>query len=243
MNHAQHRIELTAAFRWAARLGWQSGICNHFSLAVEESNDGPAGILINPQGFQWSELSASSLLLMDYSGNILTGNGSVERTAFFIHLAIHNAEPLAKCVLHSHPPYSTAIMCTKPGRLVNCHQDSLRFHNRISYDDNFGGIATSTNEGDRIASTLASKPIVLMANHGVSVTGRTVAHALDDFYYLESAAKYQVLAQSTGNTLNIIDDNDADRMAADFAGDEEQITAHLESILRILIREEANFKN
>lgn len=243
MNHTQQRIELTAALRWASRLGWQSGICNHFSLAVDESESGPAGILINPQGYQWSELTASSLLLMDQSGKIIDGEGSVERTAFFIHLGIHNAEPLAKCVLHSHPPYTTAIMCTKPGRLVNCHQDSLRYHNRIAYDDNFGGIAVTENEGNRIASTLASKPIVLMANHGVSVTGKTVAAALDDFYYLESAAKYQILAQSTGNPLNIIKDADADRMAADFAGDEGQIIGHMESILRILSREEPSFRN
>jgi ribulose-5-phosphate 4-epimerase/fuculose-1-phosphate aldolase len=243
MNHTQQRIELTAALRWASRLGWQSGICNHFSLAVDESEDGPAGILINPQGYQWSELTASSLLLMDQAGKIIDGEGSVERTAFFIHLGIHNAEPLAKCVLHSHPPYTTAIMCTKPGRLVNCHQDSLIFHKRIAYDDNFGGIANSENEGGRIASTLASKPIVLMANHGVSVTGKSVAHALDDFYYLESAAKFQVLAQSTGNPLNIIADEDADRMASGFGTDENQIKGHMDSILRILTREEPDFTN
>jgi ribulose-5-phosphate 4-epimerase/fuculose-1-phosphate aldolase len=241
MNHQSSRVELAAALRWAARMGWQSGICNHFSLAVD-NDDGSEGILINPQGYQWSELTASSLLLLDTSGQVVEGDGSVEDTAFFIHLAVHRSTPSARCVLHAHPPYSTAIMCTRPGRLLNCHQDSLKFHGRIAYDDNFGGIAGDEAEGNRIADSLESQPIVLMANHGVSVTGRSVWQALDDFYYLESAARFQILAQSTGTPLKIIDDAEADRLAPGFQTDQLQAQGYFESILRILDKEEPEFR-
>ena len=50
MSHQANREDLAAALRWASRMGWQSGICNHFSLAVDQDGDATAGILINPQG-------------------------------------------------------------------------------------------------------------------------------------------------------------------------------------------------
>ena len=83
VHHQAEREDLAAALRWAARLGWQSGICNHFSLAVDATEDGgPAGILVNPQGYHWSEVTASSLLLMDEDGEVLEGDGYVEATAY-----------------------------------------------------------------------------------------------------------------------------------------------------------------
>lgn len=243
MHHQTHREDLTAALRWAVRMDWQSGICNHFSLAVDADGDAPAGILINPQGYHWSELTASSLLLMDYDGNVIEGDGIVEPTAFFIHMAIHSRVPTAKCVLHAHPPYSTAIMCTEGGRILNCNQDSLRFHRRIAYDDDYGGAADDAEEGNRIAGALGNKQIMLMAHHGVTVTGPTTAKALDDFYYLEVAAKSQILAQSTGMPLKVMDEAVADLHAPPIQKDEEQMIGHFASIRRILDKEEPDYRS
>ena len=242
MHHKEHRVDLAAALRWAVRMGWQSGICNHFSLAVDQDGNAPAGVLINPQGYHWSELTASSLLLMNYEGEVIEGDGVVEPTAFFIHMAIHSRVPTAKCVLHAHPPYSTAIMSTEHGRIMNCNQDSLRFHRRIAYDDDFGGAAGDENEGNRIAGALGNKQIMLMAHHGITVTGATTAKALDDFYYLEVAAKVQVLAQSTGQPLKIMDEATADEQAPPIQAEEDQMIGHFASIKRILDKEEPEYR-
>ncbi|MEM7428655.1 MAG: class II aldolase/adducin family protein [Pseudomonadota bacterium] len=244
LHHRNEREDLAAALRWAARLGWQSGICNHFSLAVEETDEGgPAGVLVNPQGYHWSEVTASSLLLMDEAGDVLEGDGYVEATAYYIHSAIHKRVPTAKCVMHAHPPQTTAIMCTERGRLVNCHQDCLRFHRRIAYDDDFGGVAEHKEEGDRIANALGNRPIMMMAHHGITVTGPDVSRTLDDFYYLENAAKYQHIAQSSGAKLKVIDEETADRLAPAFQKQDEQITGHFAAIRRILDREEPEYKH
>ncbi len=241
MSHQEKRRQLAAALRWAARLGWQSGICNHFSLAVDEDEDSQEGILINPQGYHWSEVTASSLLLLNSQGEILEGEGTVEDTAFFIHCAIHEQIPSARCVLHAHPPHSTAIMCTKRGRLLNIHQDSLRFHKRIAYDDDFGGVADNASEGLRIAKAMRDRPIMMMAHHGVTVAGSTVAEALDSFYYLEVAARFQILAASTGDTLRVMSEETADRLAPGFQLLNEQPTGHFAAIQRILDREEPEY--
>ena len=43
--------------------------------------------------------------------------------------------------------------------------------------------------------------IAFLKNHGVIVTGRNIAEAWDDLYYLERAAAVQILAMSTGRPL------------------------------------------
>ena len=139
----EERRDLAAALRLAAREGWQSGICNHFSYAVDEHR-----FLINPQGYHWSEVTASNLLMVDKAGNVIEGDGEVERSAFYIHYHIHHTAPAARCVLHAHPRYATALVCVEGGKLEYSHQDSLRFYDRIAYDDQFNGAVMEDNEGD-----------------------------------------------------------------------------------------------
>ncbi len=179
---------------------------------------------------------------MNYQGGVIEGLGIIEPTAFFIHIAIHSRVPTAKCILHAHPPYSTAIMSTKNGQIFNCSQDSLRFHQRISYDDAFGGATNDENKGNRIAGALGSKQIMLMAHHGITVTAPTTAKALDDFYYLEVAARVQVLALSTGQPLKVMDNAIADKHAPIIQAEKDQINSHFASIKRILDKEEPEYR-
>ena len=80
------RVDLAAVLRWSARLGYQQGICNHYSFLLPGHDD---LFLVNPEGFFWSEITASSLLVCDLDGNIVEGSGTVERTAFCLHAPIH----------------------------------------------------------------------------------------------------------------------------------------------------------
>ena len=71
------RIDLAAALRWAARLGLNEGVCNHFSLALA-----PDRYLINPQGLHWSEVCVADMLLVDGQGQVLEGRHPIEPSAF-----------------------------------------------------------------------------------------------------------------------------------------------------------------
>ena len=106
------RIDLAAAFRWAVRLGLSEGVDNHFSMAVPDDDGVMRGkrFLINPYGWHWSEITASSLVLCDEMGNVLDGENTVEDTAFFIHSRIHVNVPKAVVVLHNHMPYTLSLI-------------------------------------------------------------------------------------------------------------------------------------
>jgi ribulose-5-phosphate 4-epimerase/fuculose-1-phosphate aldolase len=197
----QQRVDLAAAFRAAARYGFNEGIDNHFSLLAGGRRD---RFLLNPYGPHWSELSASDLLLLDLEGNVIDGAGRPERTAFVIHRAVHLARPDARCVLHTHMPYATALSMTEAGLQTRASQNAMLFHGRVARLD-YGGLADATAEGERIASAFADRTTALLLdNHGVLVIGNTVAEAWERLYFLERACQVQVLAQSTGSPLRLV---------------------------------------
>lgn len=233
------RVDLAAALRYAFRLGLHEGVCNHFSLALSE--DG-SEFLVNPQGLHWSELRASDLVRVRADGTILSGSGPVEDSAFHIHGRMHIARPDARCILHTHMPYATALTSVENGRLLPLNQNALRFTGEIAYDDDYGGLALDGSEGDRLAAALGDKRILFMANHGVAVAGRDVASAFDDLYYVERACQNQVLAMSTGRPLKPVSQEEIRATKAEFErSGPEQGRLHFEAIKRILDRDEPDY--
>ena len=230
----QARIDLTAALRWAVRLGLSEGICNHFSLTLPGH---PDHFLINPQGFHWSEIKPDDLVILDGKGEIIAGKNSVEPTAFFIHGGVHRGNNKA-CVLHTHMPYATALTLLENGELLWANQNALRFHGRIAYDrGGYGGVALAKDEGDRMCKALGKADMLFLEHHGVLVCGDSVAYAFDDLYYLERSCMVQVLAQSTGQKLKTIKPELRQAVADQIGGERQQSVLHFEALKRILDRE------
>ena len=234
----QARIDLAAALRWAARLGLNEGICNHFSLVVPGTAD---HFLINPQGLHWSEITPADLVMTDSEGNIIEGKHQVEATAFFIHGRLHLGKLNAACVLHTHMPYTTALSLIDGGRLEWANQNALRFYGRVAYDECYNGLVLDPEEGDRIAAQAQNADLLFLANHGVIVCGDSVARAFNDLYYLERACMVQVLAQSTGKPLRLVDDSIAALTGRQIA-EEKQYLLHFEALKRMLDRDEPGWR-
>jgi len=190
--------------------------------------------LINPQGIHWLELVPSDIVTVDAAGNRIAGNRAVEPTAFFIHSRIHRAKPSARCIMHAHMPYATALSLLEGGRLEWCSQNAVRFYGRTAYDSVYNGLALDDAEGDRICAALAKADVLFMANHGVLVRGDSIANVFDDLYYLERAAMVQVLAQSTGGKLRIVPDAVAAQTAQQHAQERQQSALYLEALKRRL---------
>jgi len=236
-DDSQLRTDLAAAFRLAARFGWHESIANHFSVAV--SDDG-GHFLLNPWGLHFSEIRARDLLVVDTKGEVVEGEGEVDRTAACIHGPIHARLSHARCVLHTHMPYATALSSLEGMRLEPIHQNATRFYDLVAYDDEFGGLALEVEEGERICAALGNKSALFMANHGVTVVGGSVAEAFDDLYYLEMACRNQVLALSTGRTLKPMPETVARKTAEQWRQCWEPET-HFAALKRMLDREEPDY--
>jgi ribulose-5-phosphate 4-epimerase/fuculose-1-phosphate aldolase len=233
------RTDLAAALRWAAKLGFGEGVCNHFSVAVP----GPVErFLINPQGFHWSEITPADLVLVDAHGRKITGRHNVEPTAFFIHGNIHRGKPSARCVLHTHMPYATTLTVVQGGRLEWSSQNSLKFYGRIAYDEDYNGLALDDAEGERMCRQLGQADVLFLANHGIIVTGETLAESFDDLYYLERACMLQVLGMGTGQPLRVVADEIAARTGRQMQEESQQAALHFEALKRLLDRDDLGWR-
>ena len=236
---ADARIDLTAALRLAARMALNEGVCNHFSMEVPGA---PDRFLINPQGFHWSELTPDDLMVVDENGKVREGKHQVEPTAFYIHSRVH-LRCTKKVVLHTHMPFATALTIIEGGRLeISANQNAMRFHGRTAYDEGYGGVALSDDEGDRIASALGNADILFMAHHGLIVGGDRMDYTFDDLYYLERSCMVQVLAQSTGNPLRKQSDEVCESVSKQIGGERQQSELHFAALKRLLDRDEPGWR-
>lgn len=196
------RCDMAAVFRASARYGWNEQIGNHNSLMLPQSRPDDAPLfLINPRGYMFQELTASSLIVCDLDGNVMRGKGELRKVAFHIHARIHLKNPGASCVLHVHPQYLTALSMLEEPQFSMAHGNNLFLNDRVVVD-NWGGQPVHDNEeGDRIAGLLGDKTIMVMGGHGVTVVGPTVEEAFDDLYAAERTCMYQMTAQMTGQKL------------------------------------------
>lgn len=230
----QARVDLAACLRAAARLGLEEGICNHFSALVPGH---PDLFFVNRLGWAFEEATASSLLICDFEGNVVAGDGMPEATAFFIHARLHKMAPRVGAAFHTHMPNATALSMIEGDPFIWAGQTALKFYGRIAIDENYNGLALDEREGDRIAAVLGDKDILFMRNHGVMVCAPNIAEAWDDLYYLERAAEVQLKAMSAGRRLLVVADDVATQAARQMReGDPESARMHLESIRRVLDR-------
>ena len=233
----QVRKELAAAFRWAARLNFHEAVANHFSMAV--SDDGQQ-FVVNRAGTHFSQVTASGLVLVDTAMKGDPLQHGVDPTAWVLHSYLHRNVPHAKCVLHTHMPYTTALACLKDFEFLMLDQNASAFHGRIAYDDTYTGLASSLEEGERLAALMGDKTVLFLKNHGVVSIGDTVAQAYRRLYKLEKACQTQVLAMSTGKALNILSDEVIQRVQTPSGADRhprgERERLYFEANMRILDR-------
>lgn len=233
------RSDLAASFRWVARLGMHESVANHFSLAVSEAGD---RFLMNPRGMHFSRIRARDLLLLDaHDRAALDRPSAPDPTAWYIHGAIHRLLPQARCVMHLHPRYSTALAALADSTMLPIDQNTMRFFNRVAIDDGFGGMALSDDEGARLAGLIGDKRVLLMGNHGVLVAAPTVAEALDTIYYFERAAETQMIALATGRPLRICSDAVAEQTAREWEAYSQTWFDHLREVRAILDRDEPDY--
>lgn len=237
----QLRVDLAAAFRLAAHYDWHEAVANHFSVAV--SKDGKE-FLMNPRWRHFSKVKASEMLLLNSDDkSTMSGPNAPDLTAWSLHGRLHAALPHARCIIHLHPPYATAIASLADPEIKAIDQNTARFFNRVAVDMGYGGMANSDEEGDRLARLMGNKSIMMMGNHGVLICAATIAEAFDLTYYLERSCRNLVLAYQTGQKLHVMSNEVAEKTAQEWEADREQFHSHFAEMKLILDGQDTSYKN
>jgi ribulose-5-phosphate 4-epimerase/fuculose-1-phosphate aldolase len=207
------RIALAACYRLIAHFGMDDLIYTHISARVpgEEGH-----FLINPFGLMFNEITASSLVKIDYDGKVVEDNGYPVNTAgFVIHSAVHMERPEVNCVLHTHTRAGVAVSCLAEG-LLHVNQHSAMFYGRVAYHD-YEGIALDLDERTRLVRDLGDKPAMVLRNHGLLTAGRTVQEAFTLMYYLEQSCRIQIELMAAGGKITRVSGNVLQHTAQQFA--------------------------
>jgi ribulose-5-phosphate 4-epimerase/fuculose-1-phosphate aldolase len=191
----QVRVDLAAAYQIAAIFKWTDLIYTHFSARVPGTEE----FLINAYGLMFDEITASSLVKIDWEGKILEDPTELgyNEAGFVIHSCMHKARPEINCVIHTHARAGVAVSAMKCG-LLPISQHAMRVQQDVTYHD-YEGVALYKDEQARMAADLGkTSKAMILRNHGLLVLGETVREAVEIMYYLDCACQIQVDAMAGG---------------------------------------------
>src|SRR2546428_4045334 len=178
------RISLAACYRLVHHYGMDDLVYNHISVRVpgEEGH-----FLINAYGMTYDEISASSLVKIDFDGKVVQDSGTgygIHHAGFVIHSAVHRGLPNVACVIHTHTPAGMAISAMKCG-LLPLTQNAM-FFSGVGYHD-YEGPAVDLDEQKRLVSDFGDHVAMVLRNHGLLAVGATIPEAFITMYWLERA--------------------------------------------------------
>jgi ribulose-5-phosphate 4-epimerase/fuculose-1-phosphate aldolase len=192
------REDLAALYRTVAERKWDDHIFTHMTARVPAT---PNHFLVNPLGLAFNEITASSLLKIDDTGEkVLESEYPVLRAAFIIHSAVYKAVPQAQCAIHLHTPFGTAVSAQEDGLLpITQHAMML---GRIAYHE-YEGVAVNEDECERLGRDFDGCNVMILRNHGTLSWGISIPDAFNYAYNFERACEYQINAMAGGAKLHM----------------------------------------
>jgi len=189
------RVELAAGHRVLAHYGVNDLTYNHFGLRVPGE---PDCMLIKRTDWMFCEVTASSLLKVDFDGNVLTETDvrSIKGGALIIHAGLLKSRPDLSATLHTHTVAGMGVAAHKFG-LLPINQHALRFYGELKYH-NFEGFEFDPGMTSRLVRDLEGGTLMILRNHGVLVCGESVAECVVNHHWLEMACQGQIAALSAG---------------------------------------------
>lgn len=154
-----------------------------------------AGFLITPSGVPAEACTAADMVLVDYHGN--HRSALAPSSEWQLHRDIYVARADAGAILHAHSPFATALACQRRA-IPAFHYMIARFGGtdvRCAPYATFGTAALSA----ATVSALDGRSACLLANHGMVVFGRDLAHAL------AQAIEFETLCEQYWRTLQLGD--------------------------------------
>lgn len=193
------RVNLAACYRLMPLFGMSDLVYNHITARVPGTED---RILINPYGYMYEEITASSLITINVEGDVIFNphdEYGVNRAGYVIHSAVHKARHDVECVIHTHSRAGMTISALKCG-LLPLTQTAMRFGD-VAYHD-YEGPAIDMAEQERLVAHLGRCEAMVLRNHGLLVASADIPQAFNAMYWLEMACRAQVDAMACNTELN-----------------------------------------
>jgi len=169
-------------------------------------------VLMKRYGLGLEEVTPDDVLRIDLDGALLAGDGRVH-LEYVVHTEIYRVRPDVASVIHTHPPYTTALGATD-ATLQLLNHDAVLFRDGLAYFDDTAELIVKPEQGALVATALGDRRVILLRGHGVIVTGESVPWATYAALTLERVIRIQSIARTLGNLAPMSADM-ADRVFPD----------------------------
>jgi L-fuculose-phosphate aldolase len=184
------KIALTC--RILAGEGHESALAGQITARAKE----PGTYWMLGFGLGFDEARAGNIVRVDDDLNLIEGDGMVNPSNRF-HLWIYRHRPEVNAIVHTHPPYCSALsLLGEP--LEAAHMDTSMFYDDCAFLADWPGVPIGDEEGRIIHEALGAKRAILLAHHGQLVACKTIEEAAVLAVFIERAARMQLMARAVG---------------------------------------------
>ena len=215
-SHKAIKQQLIVAGKVLVAQGQDDFTRGHISFRLP---DDPGLFFMKAHSLGLDEITPHNILTIDLDGKVVAGTAR-RHSEVYIHSEILKARSDVNCVIHTHPTYSIALSAT--GRPLKCYsQPGALFYAALgTYTDTIN-LIRSPAMGAGVARALGGGRAVLLKNHGVVVTGATVAEAVIGTVMLENGAMVQLLAEAAGDPAPEFSRADIEKLKSDISQPEQ----------------------
>ena len=200
----RRKEKLAGSLRIFGRFGFGEGVAGHITVRDPEF---PDLFWVNPLGLSFRHMTVSDLILVDHNGSVVYGKHSVNRAAYVLHSAVHEARPDVIAAAHAHSVYGKAFSSLGI-TLDPLTQDSCAFYeNNVLIADHGGAVVFEEQAGRDFAQAFGMNRAAIHQNHGHFTVGSTIDEAVFWFVCFERCAQAQLAAMAAGTPKHIPHDS------------------------------------
>jgi ribulose-5-phosphate 4-epimerase/fuculose-1-phosphate aldolase len=195
-ERVHRKAKLAGALRIFGRLGFGEGVAGHITVRDPEF---PDLFWVNPFGYSFRHIKSSDLILLNHAGEVVYGDYHVNRAAFVLHSAIHEARPDVVAAAHSHSMYGKAFSSLGIP-LSPITQDACYFYeDHTVIEEQGGAVVFDVDAGKEFAAKFPTGKAAIHQNHGLFTVGQSVDEAVFWFVSMERTCQAQLLAMAAGD--------------------------------------------
>jgi L-fuculose-phosphate aldolase len=163
--------------------------------------DQPERILMKPHMMGLNDITADDVITVDIDGNKIEGKG-LRHGEVFIHTEVMRARPDVLCVVHTHP-HDCIVFGSLGKKLQPIGHYGALFCDALPVFDKTSNLIVTPALGRAVAAELGDKHVLLLRNHGIVETGRTVEEAVMRALLLDIACRQQIAAEAAGGAKHV----------------------------------------
>jgi ribulose-5-phosphate 4-epimerase/fuculose-1-phosphate aldolase len=145
-------------------------------------------------GVSYHEARVADLVLVGPDGEVVEGQGPINKAAYYIHHPVLMARPELVSAAHVHTPWGTPFSAeVRPIEPIT-QESCIFFEDHAIFDDEEVQVQ-GTDGGRRIAAALGDCRAIILRNHGLLAAATRVDEAVGTFVFMERVAEAHMKAR------------------------------------------------